>query len=55
MSQETVQTFMSSLFAKVGTQWPSGRVLDSRIRGRGLEWHLHHCIKVFELDNFILA
>ena len=28
----------------MGAQWLSGRVLDSRPRGRGFEPHLHHCI-----------
>ena len=26
-----------------GAQWLSGRVLDSRLRGRGFEPHQHHC------------
>ena len=28
----------------VGAQWLSGKVLDSRPRGRGFEPHRHHCI-----------
>ena len=28
----------------MGAQWLSGRVLDSRPRGRGFEPHRHHCI-----------
>ena len=28
----------------VGTQWLSGRVLDSRRRGRGFKPHRHHCL-----------
>ena len=28
----------------VGAQWLSGRVLDSRLRGRGLEPHRRHCV-----------
>ena len=28
---------------KKGVQWLSGRVLDSRPRGRGFEPHQHHC------------
>ena len=28
----------------VGVQWLSGRVLDSRPKGRGLEPHRHHCV-----------
>ena len=27
-----------------GVQWLSGRVLDSRLRGRGFEPHLRHCV-----------
>ena len=32
----------------------SGRVLDSRQRGRGIEPHRRHCIVVLEQDTFIL-
>ena len=28
----------------MGAQWLSGRVLDSRLRGRGFEPHRRHCI-----------
>ena len=27
-----------------GAQWLSGRVLDSRLRGRGFEPHWRHCV-----------
>ena len=27
-----------------GAQWLSGRVLDSRPKGRGFELHHHHCL-----------
>ena len=27
-----------------GAQWLSGRVLDSRLKGRGLEPHRRHCV-----------
>ena len=27
-----------------GALWLSGRVLDSRPKGRGFEPHLHHCV-----------
>ena len=40
---------------KYGAQWLSGRVLDSRPRGRGFEPHQHHCVVVLEQDTFILA
>ena len=29
---------------KLGAQWLSGSVLDSRPKGRGLEPHRHHCV-----------
>ena len=32
----------------MGAQWLSGRVLDSRLRGRGFEPHRHHCVVVLE-------
>ena len=28
----------------LGAQWLSGRVLDSRLRGRGFESHWRHCV-----------
>ena len=39
----------------MGAQWLSGRVLDSRPKGRGFEPHLRHCVVVLEQDTFILA
>ena len=33
----------------------SGRVLDSRPRGRGFEPHRRHCVVALEHDTFILA
>ena len=38
-----------------GAQWLSGRVLDSRPKGRGFEPHQRHCVVVLEQDTFILA
>ena len=38
-----------------GAQWLSGRVLDSRPKGRGFEPHRGHCVVVLEQDTFILA
>ena len=38
-----------------GAQWLSGRVLDSRLKGRGFEPHRRHCVVVLEQDIFILA
>ena len=29
---------------RMGVQWLSGRVLDSRSRGRGFDPHWHHCV-----------
>ena len=34
---------VSGLYLNLGAQWLSGRVLDSRPRGRGLEPHRRHC------------
>ena len=39
----------------LGAQWLSGRVLDSRPKGRGFEPHRRHCVVVLEQDIFILA
>ena len=36
-------------------QWLSGRVLDSRPRGRGLKPHQRHCVVVLGPDTFIIA
>ena len=38
-----------------GAQWLSGRVLDSRPRGRGFEPHRRHCVVVVEQGTFIPA
>ena len=38
-----------------GEQWLSGRVLDSRPKGRGFEPHRRHCVVVLKEDTFILA
>ena len=38
-----------------GAQWLSGRVLDSRPRGREFEPHRRHCVVVLEQDTFIIA
>ena len=39
----------------LGAQWLSGRVLDSRPRGRGFGPHRRHCVVVLEQDTFIPA
>ena len=47
---DTVFTLMSEvddtekMHTIMGAQWLSGRVLDSRRRGRGFESHQHHCV-----------
>ena len=38
-----------------GAQWLSGRVFDSRPKGRGFEPHLRYGVVVLEQDTFILA
>ena len=38
-----------------GAQWLSGRVLDSRPKGSGLEPHRRYCVVVLEQDTFIPA
>ena len=35
-------------FTYLGAQWLSGRVFDSRPRGRGFEPHRRHCVVVLE-------
>ena len=40
---------------QIGAQWLSGRVLNSRPKGRGFEPHRCHCVVVLEQDTFILA
>ena len=42
-------------FGGGGAQWLSGRVLNSRPKGRGFEPHRCHCVVVLEQDTFILA
>ena len=37
---------------KQGAQWLSGRVLDSRPRGRGFEPHRRHCVVVLSKTHF---
>ena len=39
----------------LGAQWLGGRVLDLRLKGRGIEPHRRHCVVVLEQDTFILA
>ena len=37
-------SFNRSSLSFVGAQWLSGRVLDSRPKGRGFEPHRRHCV-----------
>ena len=46
---------MHSLDGLAGAQWLTGRVLDSRPKGRGFEPYRGHCVVVLEQDTFILA
>ena len=46
---------LQPLVCKQGAQWLSGRVLDSRPKGRGFEPHRRHCVVVLEQDTIILA
>ena len=46
---------MAITATNTGAQWLSGRVLDSRPKGRGFEPHRRHCVVVLEQDTFILA
>ena len=41
--------------SRKGAQWLSGRVLDSRPKGRGFEPHRRHCVVVLEQNTFILG
>ena len=50
-----VSCFANSVVPDHGAQWLSGRVLDSRPKGRGFEPHWRHCVVVLEPDTFILA
>ena len=51
-------SFVSTINLQLGhkvAQWLSGRVLDSRSRGHGIEPHRRHCVKILEQDTFIIA
>ena len=57
MHGQVPATILKLLFTNPieGAQWLSGRVLDSRPKGRGFEPHRRHCVVVLEQDTFILA
>ena len=40
----TTDQLMALCGRKTGAQWPSGRVLDSRPKGRGFEPYRRHCV-----------
>ena len=44
-----------TVFTLMGAQWLSGRVLDSRPKGRGLEPHQRHCVVSLSKRTLILA
>ena len=44
LSRNTYLDFCFLTKAKMGAQWLSGRVLDSRPKGRGFEPHRRHCV-----------
>ena len=48
------QTALFAITKAMGAQWLSGRVLDSRPKGRGFEPHRRRCVVVLEQDTFIL-
>ena len=47
-------TLCFSSWAVEGAQLLSGRVLDSRPRGRGFEPHRHHCVVSLSKTNLFL-
>ena len=47
--------YMHDQIFRVGAQWLSGRVLDSRPKGHRFEPHRRHCVVVLEQDTYILA
>ena len=55
LGMRALKALVSLYKCSEGAQWLSGRVLDSRPKGRGFEPHRRHCVVVFEQDIFILA
>ena len=39
-----LQVMRTTIKSRMGAQWLSGRVLDSRPKGRGFETHRRHCV-----------
>ena len=61
-SHVRVHLFLASYFIflfliqnMMGALWLSGRVLDSRLRGRVFEPHRLHFVVILEQDTFIVA
>ena len=50
ISMSQILHLLHAVFHKgpLGAQWLSGRVLDSRPKGRGFEPHRRHCVVVLE-------
>ena len=55
ISSEDSDHILAVMWVVEGAQWLSGRVIDSRPKGRGFEPHRRHCVVVLEQDTFILA
>ena len=55
MRQEAVELIEAREVRQPTCRERSGRVFDSRPKGRGLEPHRRHCVVVLEQDTFILA
>ena len=56
--RELLPVLTSRHLSYKGAQWLSGRVLDSRPKGRGFEPHRCHCVVVLEQDiypSFVLV
>ena len=51
----TATTTITTTTTTKGAQWLSGRVFESRPRGRGFEPYRRHCVVVLEQDTFIQA
>ena len=52
---KSIRVLLIDQSSNQGAQWLSGRVLDSRPRGRRIEPNRRHWVVVLEQDTFILA
>ena len=50
--QTSAEAFKYKVKTRVGARWLSGRLLDSRPKGRWFEPHRCHCLVVLEQDWF---